>query len=248
MQCYYLTSSTATRERLVDTLLAELEPNPPAWPGVTPLENLRGVLQARRSQGLLTALAIDEADRLNEERLAELCELLALRADDAQLLPLVLAGQPGAGCPARSVRPGAARGARGRRCELAPLDLAQSASYILWRARAAGAPGSTLFTREAVTLIHEYADGVPRTINVICDNALLAGFLRRQKPVTRDTVSEVCSQLDLTDTGVANCCRGRPAGRLVRCPPSGGPVTVRPEAGHDLQRQTGSRAGRRSAR
>ncbi len=80
---------------------------------------------------------------------------------------------------------------------LVPMDLAQTASYILWRARAAGAAGGTLFTREAVELIHQHAGGVPRTISVICDNTLFTSSWLKQKPVTRQVVADVCARLDL---------------------------------------------------
>jgi general secretion pathway protein A len=196
VQCVYLTSATAMRELLADTLLAELEPS--ARPAAASAQQaLHAVLRERRAHGLRTALAVDEGEQLTDERLAELCRLATLQADGVQLLPIVLAGQPSLG--ARLDEPGLAHLKTGatRRCELAPLELAQTASYILWRAGAAGAAGSTLFTREAVTLIHECSEGIPRTINVICDNALLIGWFRKLKPVTRDIVHEVCSQLDL---------------------------------------------------
>ncbi len=197
VRCVYLTSDAAAREPLVDTLLAELGPASADTAAAGPLPALRAVLSERRSRGLLTALAIDEAEHLADERLEELCLLATLKAENSQLLPLVLAGQLalGAKLDQPGLRPLQAPAAR--RCELTALALSQTASYILWRAGAAGAAGGGLFTREAVTLIHECSAGIPRTINVICDNALLVGSFRRQRPVTRDIVHEVCCQLDL---------------------------------------------------
>ena len=197
VHCVYLTSATDTREQLVDTLLAEVEPAARPAAAATPLQALHAVLRERRTHGLLTALAVDEAEQLTDERLAELCVLVTLQADGVQLLPIVLAGQPALGTRLDEPALAPLKARAPRRCELAPLELAQTASYILWRAGAAGAAGSGLFTREAVTLIHERSEGIPRTINVICDNALLIGSFRRLKPVTRDIVREVCGQLDL---------------------------------------------------
>jgi hypothetical protein len=54
-----------------------------------------------------------------------------------------------------------------------------------------------LFTREAVALIHERSGGIPRTINVICDNALLTGMALRRQPADRAIVLEVCKDFDL---------------------------------------------------
>ena len=46
-------------------------------------------------------------------------------------------------------------------------------------------------------LIHEYSRGLPRTISVMCDNALMSGFALDQRPVDGDIVREVCRDFDL---------------------------------------------------
>jgi general secretion pathway protein A len=83
------------------------------------------------------------------------------------------------------------------RCELRPLTLQETAGYIAGRIRSAGGVGAQVFTREAVTLIHERSRGIPRTISVICDNALLTGFAIGQRPVNSTTIREVCRDFDL---------------------------------------------------
>jgi hypothetical protein len=54
-----------------------------------------------------------------------------------------------------------------------------------------------LFTREAVVLIHERSRGIPRLINVICDNAMLTGFGLGRRVVDRAIVLEVTHDFDL---------------------------------------------------
>jgi general secretion pathway protein A len=83
------------------------------------------------------------------------------------------------------------------RCQTAPLTLGETAAYILWRIRTAGSDAEMPFTREAVSLIHESSRGIPRTINVMCDNALLSGFALGRNPVDRSIVLEVCQDFDL---------------------------------------------------
>ena len=46
--------------------------------------------------------------------------------------------------------------------------------------------------------------GVPRTINVICDNALIGGFAAQEHPVTRALVEEVCRDFDLGRAALTN--------------------------------------------
>ena len=46
-------------------------------------------------------------------------------------------------------------------------------------------------------LINDRAKGIPRTINVLADNALVAGFALEQRPVTSALVREVCRDFDI---------------------------------------------------
>jgi general secretion pathway protein A len=81
------------------------------------------------------------------------------------------------------------------------MTLKETSSYLVSRIRAAGGVAGHVFSREAAMLIHEASAGVPRKINVICDNALLTGFALNQRPVTRQVVQEVCRDFDLALTG-----------------------------------------------
>jgi hypothetical protein len=83
------------------------------------------------------------------------------------------------------------------RCELLPLSLPESAAYIATRIRAAGGHAIQLFTREAVRDIHAASRGIPRAISVLCDNALVAGFARGERPVGRAILEEVARDFDL---------------------------------------------------
>ena len=44
--------------------------------------------------------------------------------------------------------------------------------------------------------MYQHSRGVPRTISVICDNALVSGFALQQKPVGATIVQEVCRDFD----------------------------------------------------
>jgi hypothetical protein len=70
-------------------------------------------------------------------------------------------------------------------------------AYIAGRIRAAGGKAAQIFTREAVALIYEQSGGIPRTINVLADNALVAGFATGQRPVNSQLVREVCRDFDV---------------------------------------------------
>jgi hypothetical protein len=76
-----------------------------------------------------------------------------------------------------------------------------TASYIAGRLRIAGGDAARIFTQKAVIAIYEASGGLPRTVNVIADNALIGGFARQIKPVTAGIVREVCSDFDIPEAG-----------------------------------------------
>jgi len=157
---------------------------------------LESLLQERQQRGMLTALVVDEAQSLPHELLEEIRLLANMETATDRLLAVVLAGQPEL---ADRLNEGSLRQLKqriGLRCILDPLDLTETAAYISRRISVAGGRAQELFSREAVEEIHRRSRGVPRTISVICDNALISGFSLHEKPVTAHTVQEVCRDFD----------------------------------------------------
>src|SRR5439155_27360900 len=83
------------------------------------------------------------------------------------------------------------------RSMLAPLCAHETTAYIAERLRIAGSDVRTIFTPEAVATVHGCSGGIPRTISVVCDNALVSGFALDQRPIGRSIVLEVCRDFDL---------------------------------------------------
>jgi len=163
--------------------------------------------------------------------------LANVESDSHKLMPLVLAGQPelAARLSDPSLRQLKQRIAL--RCFVDPLSLQETGAYVSARIRAAGGEAVRLFTREAVMLIHERSHGIPRTINVICDNALLTGMALGRRPVSKNVVFEVCRDFDLRQAGT-------PRSRPQQAPPAGpfsasGPATSVGEQRHGDQVDAG---------
>jgi general secretion pathway protein A len=198
VRCIYLNNPALTRPEFVEMLARRFELSQAASLSKTALlHELEQAVQERRARGEITALVVDEAQSLSVELLEETRLLANLETTTEKLLPLVLAGQP-----ELSVRLNdpALRQLKQRvalRCEIAPFTLPETATYIATRIRIAGGEASRLFTREAVILIHERSLGVPRTVSVMCDNALLGAFALGRQPVDRDIVLEVSRDFDL---------------------------------------------------
>jgi general secretion pathway protein A len=156
------------------------------------LEELEPVLLERRKAGEISALIIDEAQSLGSEILEEIRLLANIETPTQKLLPLVLSGQPEL---AERLEESGLRQLKQRvalRCEISAFDVQETAGYISSRIQTAGGHAARLFTREAVLLIHEHSRGIPRTISVICDNALVTGMALGRRPVDREIVLDVC--------------------------------------------------------
>ena len=158
--------------------------------------------------GESTVLVVDEAQSLPLELLEEIRLLANIETHDEKLLSVILAGQPELAdrLNERSLRQLKQRVAL--RCQLSPLTLQETCAYVAGRIRAAGGVGAQTFTREAVTLMHERAHGIPRTLNVIADNALVTAFATDRRPVNTKVVLEVCRDLDLQGSRRDDPCAG----------------------------------------
>jgi general secretion pathway protein A len=161
------------------------------------LNKLETVLRERRAQGEITALVVDEAQSLSFGLLEELRLLANMETATQKLLPLVLSGQPELSDRLEQKELRQLKQRVTLRSELRPFELADTADYIATRIRIAGGTASQLFSREAIVVIHESSRGIPRSINVICDNALLNAMALTKKQVDRALVVEVCRDLRL---------------------------------------------------
>ncbi len=161
------------------------------------LAELQNDVETRHRAGGITGLIVDEAQSLPHELLEEIRLLGNIETPTTKLLSVVLSGQPEL---ADRLNDPSLRQLKQRvslRCELGPLSLSETASYIAGRLRIAGGVPAEIFEPHAVATIFEASTGIPRTINVVCDNSLIGGFAAQVKPVTAAIVADVCADFDL---------------------------------------------------
>ena len=84
---------------------------------------------------------------------------------------------------------------------LEPFDRDATEAYIKHRLRLAGAD-KMLFTSAAIDIVHAQADGIPRVINTLCDNALFEAFLARDDIVGEQLMARIGDSLRLTTSAV----------------------------------------------
>jgi general secretion pathway protein A len=188
----YLNFTELLQVIVYDLGLAPKEPNK-----VTLLQELYDYLITQLKQAHIVSVLVDEAQNLSDEALEGLRLLSNLETDQEKLIQIVLMGQPE--LQARLDRPNL-RQLKQRvalQCRLVPLKDEEMGPYIDFRLRAAGYKGKDLFYRDAFRQIAFYSNGIPRLINIICDNALLCAYARSQKTVSADIIKEVARDLRL---------------------------------------------------
>jgi len=135
-----------------------------------------------------TLLIIDEAQFLTEATLEEISLLLNFQLSNRFLLTIFLLGRPKVIDKIKRIKQLEQRIAI--RYNLGPFSLKETANYIFFRQKKAGA-NKNLFSKEAIILIYQYSNGLPRMINKLCDLALLIGFGKKEKMIDVDVIRDI---------------------------------------------------------
>ncbi|MCU0693833.1 MAG: AAA family ATPase [Polyangiaceae bacterium] len=197
-RCVYVSNPTLSRAEFYEFLAVSFDLTAEAAGSKARfLVEFEGLLLRRSKAKDLTALVIDEAQSLSLELMEEVRLLANLETLTDKLLPVVMAGQPELADMLDRPELRQLKQRVALRADLAPLGVRQVAAYIAGRIRKAGGDPLSVFTKEAIVLIHKVSGGIPRTISVVCDNAMLAGYAAALKPIGPDVVQEVARDFRL---------------------------------------------------
>jgi general secretion pathway protein A len=160
------------------------------------VNRLHQALVEEYKQGRNVALIIDEAQNMPVETLENLRMLSNLETATQKLVQIVLIGQPEF---ERKLELHELRQLKQRlviRSVIAPLTAEESLAYMQHRLAKVALTPEPIFTKGALKRIADKARGTPRTLNILCTNALIAGFGYRQKPITARTTKEVIGEFE----------------------------------------------------
>jgi len=161
-------------------------------------DQLNSHLIEQLKKGHTVALLVDEAQALSDEILEELRLLSNLETDQEKLIQIVLMGQPELESKLDQPELRQLKQRVTLRCRLLPLTEHEVGLYIASRVKTAGYEGKELFVPEAVQKITHYSNGIPRLVNVVCDNALVIASAASKKQVSAEMIDEVAQDLKLT--------------------------------------------------
>lgn len=153
----------------------------------------------RYRAGETAVLIVDEAQNLSEELLEEIRMMTNVESSTEKLLQIVLVGQPEL---EQKIKQPQLRQLRQRitlRARTFPLTLGETKLYVNQRLRIAGSNGEQLFDPASLAAIYRYSNGIPRVVNLICEQCLVSAFVDRQKVVKVGVVDAVARDFDLEE-------------------------------------------------
>ena len=160
------------------------------------INKLYEVLIEEYKQGNTVVLIIDEAQNMPVDTLENLRMLSNLETSKDKLIQIVLVGQPEFEDKINLNRLRQLRQRLAIRSIILPLTRNESMEYVRFRLQKAGSNAASVFTTEALKKITKKAKGIPRVLNILCDNALITGFGYRQKPVSKNIAQEIIRDFD----------------------------------------------------
>lgn len=168
---------------------------------------LNTLLIQQSERGRTCVLIVDEAHNLEWDVLEEIRLLGNLENRQGKLLQIILSGQPELD---RKLDASNLRQLKQRivlRCSLDPLTPEEAIAYVSTRMARAGMPNQKVFAPELLEEVHRRARGIPRIINLVCDNLLVTAFAMERRTANFEMLDEVCADLRLEWPG-SNRVRG----------------------------------------
>jgi N-acetylmuramoyl-L-alanine amidase/type II secretory pathway predicted ATPase ExeA len=163
-------------------------------------KKLNEILFAEMLAGRRFVLIVDEAQNLDDGVLETIRMLSNFETTHSKLMQIILAGQPQLGEKLAQYQLKQLMQRITLVQSLEPFSPEETAGYIRHRLKVAGYAGETLFEPEALELIAERSQGIPRTINKICFRSLLEGYAADATSLSADLVTKAIGRLQFAST------------------------------------------------
>lgn len=195
----FIFNSNVSELQLMQTIIEDL--------GIKTAQKSKGALFSELNRFLIEQLAhgnnvvliIDEAQNLSLKLLEQVRMLSNLESENEKLLQIVLVGQPELREKLNSPSLRQLRQRIAVRYHIEALNQDEVALYIAHRLGLAGANGGApIFDAQAVEEIYRYSQGIPRLINMVCNKALLTGFVREECHISDEIIKRSIDELEGT--------------------------------------------------
>lgn len=163
------------------------------------LDVLNRFLIEQNRAGRTVVLVIDEAQNLEPEVLEQVRMISNLETERDKLIQIILSGQPELNDVLRRHDLRQLNQRITVRCRLTPMKLDETAHYINHRLKISGSRTPDIFSPAAVRRIYRFSHGIPRLINVACEQALVMAWTREIRCVSTSIAAEVIAELQADD-------------------------------------------------
>ncbi|MGV1098192.1 AAA family ATPase [Thiovibrio sp. JS02] len=157
----------------------------------------RNFLRENFYKGKKVILLIDEAQRIKQEMLEEVRLLSNIEIEGSKLINIFFVGQNEFNSLLLRPENKAMRQRITTSFNIPPLTVEEVGKYIEYRLAVAGAR-ERIFDKNAIKEVFLHSKGYPRLINILCDRALLTGFVKGVKKITGELVRESAEELDIS--------------------------------------------------
>jgi len=196
---------TFSEIQLLESIVNDFGINPGNKTKLGMVLELNNFLLRESTAGNNLVLIIDEAQNLKPSLLEQIRLLSNLETEKDKLLQVILVGQPELNNRLNLYDLRQLRQRIMVRYHITPLDSDEIKNYINYRLKIAQAEnqpkGQIEFSDEAIDLISRFSSGTPRLINMICDRALLAGFVSETNQIDSEIIRRCLEELDSYSVG-----------------------------------------------
>jgi general secretion pathway protein A len=194
----FLFQTQCSSREFMRFLLAEIGIETDSQDFVRMHEQFNRCLVQEARAGKRFIVVIDEAQNLDSTVLETVRLLSDFETPQAKLLQIILVGQPGLADKLASPSLVQLRQRITSVSGLSPLSPEETGHFIDHRMKVAGYTGPQLFTADALALISQVSEGIPRQINNYCFHALSLACAMRKKSIDGNMIREVAQDLDIT--------------------------------------------------
>ena len=188
-------NSFLTEEELLESILLDFGHSSRGRSRKERIDALNKLLIHYLSQGKKGVLIIDEAQNLSVPVLEQIRMLSNLETEKEKMLQIILVGQLELNQKLQSPELKQLNQRIVIRHYLVPLTRIETESYIYQRLMVAGAQGGIAFSKSAIDEIYNFSKGIPRLTNLLCDRALLGGFVDQTYHIDRGIVKKARKSL-----------------------------------------------------
>ncbi len=189
-------NSSLPEKQLLEAIIADFGITPKRRSKVGLIEALNEFLLEQLALGNNAVLIIDEAQNMRPSTLEAIRMLSNLETEKEKLLQIVLCGQPQLRDKLNSPSLLQLKQRIAVRFHVRALEKEELQGYMNHRLDVAGGGGRVSFTPETVDPIHSYTNGIPRLINIICDKALLMGFVYETRFIGNEIIQKSIEELE----------------------------------------------------